>query len=386
MATGSDAPSIAILAGEASGDVLGGAIVAALQRLVPRARCFGVTGPRMREAGCESIDDIESLSVMGLGEVVGEIPRLFRLRASLRERIRERRPDLVVGIDAPDFNLGLQKRLRGDGLRCVHVVSPTVWAWRAGRTRTVARSVDALLALFPFEADCYGDVDLDVRYIGHPLADELQPEDAAGARAELGLDGDSSLIAALPGSRGAEVSRLMPRYVAAANWLQQRLPDTRFVVPVAKPSLRPLIESALAAASSGDSWVLVDGGAREAVTASDVVLVASGTATLECLLLGRPMVVAYHVAPVTEFLLRGIGLLKVDSVSLPNLLVGEPLVPELLQQEAAPEILGAHLYRLLTRADLRRQQTDAFARASAELRRDAASQAARCIAELIDRG
>ena len=385
MASG-EGLSIALLAGEASGDLLGGAIAEALKVHLPGANCLGVTGPRMRDAGCESIEDIESLSVMGLGEVIGEVPRLLRLRASLRATLRERRTDLVVGIDAPDFNLGLEKRLRADGLRCAHVVSPTVWAWRPGRTRTVARSTDALLTLLPFEARCYADEDLDVRYIGHPLADTLSPGDAREARETLGLALDGEWLAMLPGSRGAEVARLMPRYVAAGNWLLRRRPELRFAVPLAKESLRAPIEAALADADARERWTLVDGQSRAVVTAADAVLVASGTATLECLLLGRPMAVAYHVAPVTEFLLRKVGLLTIDRVSLPNLLAGEDLVPELLQDEAEPEILGSHLYRLLTRSDLRLRQTRAFERIAAELRCDAAAQAARVIAELCGRG
>ncbi len=385
-AAAGSAAGIALLAGEASGDTLGGAIAEALRRRRPGLELFGVTGKRMRAAGVESLESIDALSLMGIAEVASEIPRLLRLRARLRETLVARQPACVVGIDAPDFNLGLEKRLRADGLRCVHVVSPTVWAWRPGRTRTVAASADALLALFPFEPACYRDVDLDVRYVGHPLADELSPGDAAASRAALGLAAADECVAVLPGSRGAEIAQLMPRFVAAADWLLSRRRALRFVVPVAKPALRAPIQAAIAAGAQPGAWSLHDGRARDVVSAADVVLVASGTATLECLLLGRPMVVAYRVSPLTEFLLRKVGLLKVDSVSLPNLLIGEPLVPELLQDDAEPAVLGMHLYRLLARADLRAAQQQAFARVAADLRVGAAERAAEAILEIADGG
>lgn len=378
-AGGGAARRIALLAGEASGDLLGGAIAEQLRQRGGALDLVGVVGPRMRQAGVRPIGDIEELSVMGLAEVLGEIPRLLRLRRRLLDALRELRPNVVLSIDAPDFHLGLQRRLQGTGCRRVHLVSPTVWAWRPGRTRTVAASVDRLLCLYPFEPECYAGLDLAVDWIGHPLADELEPGDAAAARAALGLPVQGPVLAMLPGSRRGEVARLMPEYARAADWLLARMPDLRIVVPVARRDLREPVAAAVASTARPDAFTLLEGQARAAMTASDCALVASGTATLECMLLGRAMVVAYRVAPLTEVLLRRVGLLKVRSVSLPNLVAGEPLVPELLQEQATGPTLGAHLYRLLTRDDLRREQTRRFAELGRRLRRGAAG----CAADLV---
>ena len=379
------APSIALIAGEHSGDLLGGALIQALQTRIPNARFFGVTGERMQAAGCEAIGSIETLSVMGLAEVLRHLPRLFQFRSQLIDEILSRQPDLVIGIDAPDFNLGLEKRLRAQGLRTIHYVSPTVWAWRQGRVRTVAAAADRVLALFPFESRFYREHQIAVDFVGHPLADELSPQDAAEHRAQLEIPMDGPLVALLPGSRAGEVGPLGPRFVAAGNWLHQRMPDVRFVVPVAKPTLKPVLEDQLQAARFPERWHLLDGRARESMSAADLVLLASGTATLECLLLGRPMIVAYAVSPFTDFLLRGLGMLKVDKVSLPNLLCDEALVPEMLQQEADPTALGAQLFRYLQRPDLRQAQCAAFDRARSVLRMGAAERAADCVLQELER-
>lgn len=379
------APSIALIAGEHSGDLLGGALIHALQSRLPNARFFGVTGERMQAAGCESIGSIETLSVMGLAEVLRHLPRLFQFRAQLIKEIVGRQPDLVIGIDAPDFNLGLEKRLRARGMRTIHYVSPTVWAWRQGRVHTVAAAADRVLALFPFEARFYREHQVAVDYVGHPLADELSPQDAGHHRALLEIPPDGPLVSLLPGSRAGEVSPLGPRFVAAGNWLHQRMPSVRFLVPAAKPSLRPMLEAHLNLAERPDRWHLVDGQSREAMSAADLVMLASGTATLECLLLGRPMIVAYAVSPFTDFLLRGLGMLKVDKVSLPNLLCDEALVPEMLQQEADPAALGSQLFRYLQRPDLRQAQCEAFDRARAVLRMGAAERAADSVLQELER-
>lgn len=381
----SSAPCIALIAGEHSGDLLGGALIQALQARLPQARFFGVTGERMQAAGCESIASIEALSVMGLVEVLRHLPRLFRFRAQLISEIRQRKPDLVIGIDAPDFNLGLEQRLRAQGLRTIHYVSPTVWAWRQGRVKTVAAAADRVLALFPFEARFYREHQVAVDFVGHPLADELSPQDAARCRERLGIPDDGPLVAMLPGSRAGEVGPLGSRFIAAGNWLHRRMPDARFVIPVAKPALKALLEQQLQLADHPQRWHLVDGQSREAMSAGELVLLASGTATLECLLLGRPMIVAYAVSPVTDFLLRGLGMLKVDKVSLPNLLCDDARVPELLQEEAEPAALGAQLYRYLQRPDLRQDQCAAFDRARAVLRMGAAERAADSVIQELER-
>lgn len=375
---------IALVAGELSGDLLGAALIEALRKLHPQARFYGVTGPRMLAAGCESLVSIDTLSVMGLSEVLPAIPRLLRLRRQLIRRFRADRPDVVIGIDAPDFNLGLERRLKQRGLRTVHVVSPTVWAWRQGRVKTIARSTDLMLCLFPFEPAFYAGHRVAAQYIGHPLADE--PEDSiapAEARRALYLDERGPVLAILPGSRAGEVKALAEVFVRTAAWLHRRVPELRFITPVAKPALRGMLEAAMAQHAPQLDWRLLDGRSREAMRAADAVLLASGTATLECLLLGRPMVVAYRVSRFTAWLLRGVGLLKTRHVSLPNLLAGEAVVPELLQDAATPETLGAELLSLIQQDSARARQLQAFDSVRAELRRDAATAAAQAISKRV---
>lgn len=375
---------IALVAGELSGDILGAAIVRSLKQRYPQAQIYGVTGPRMVAAGCETIASIDVLSVMGIAEVIPALPRLFRLRAELLRRFLQDRPDVVIGIDAPDFNLGLERRLRERGVRTVHVVSPSVWAWRQGRVKGIARSVDRMLCLFPFEPQFYAGHGVSADYIGHPLADELDDSVApAEARAALGLSPDGPVVAILPGSRGAELKYLGEPFAAAAALLARQHPGIRFVTPVAKPKLRQGLEQVIRSHAPGVPWTIVEGRSRECMRAADVVLLASGTATLECLLLGRPMVVAYRAAAFTAWLMLKAGLLKSRYVSLPNLLSAEPSVPELLQDAATPARLAAEVSRLLAEGAPRRHQLDQFHAVRTELRRDAAGRAAEAIAGLL---
>lgn len=375
---------IALVAGELSGDILGASIIYGLKRRFPQARYYGVAGPRMVEAGCEAIESIEALSVMGLSEVLRHLPRLFKLRASLVRRFLLDRPDVVIGIDAPDFNLGLETRLKKQGLRTVHVVSPTVWAWREGRVKTVARAVDRILCLFPFEQDFYRKHDVAAVTIGHPLADML--DDAvtpAQGKAALGLSTDAPCVAIMPGSRGGELHYLADSFVGAARLLAEKNPRTQFVVPVAKPSLRPRLEAAIRAHAPQLRWHVLDGRSREAMQAADVVLLASGTATLECLLLGRPMVVSYRASAFTAWMLRSVGLIKISRVSLPNILSQRELVPEVLQEQATPEILSKAVGNLLDSPGAQRQQREGFAAIRASLKLNAGERAADAIAELL---
>lgn len=376
----------ALIAGEISGDLLGGSLIHALRARFPQAQFYGVAGPRMREAGCEAMDSIEALSVMGLAEVLKELPRLLRLRGELVRRLSGERPDCLIGIDAPDFNLGLEKRLRAQGVPTVHYVSPTVWAWRQNRVKGIATAVDLMLCLFPFEPKFYERNKVGAVYVGHPLADELDDSVAPGqARRTLGLPEQDACIAILPGSRHGELKYLAAPLAQTAAWLAQRRPELRFVVPIAKPALRAEFERAIAQHAPSLRWQLLDGHSREAMRAADVVLLASGTATLECLLLGRPMVVTYRASRLSAFILRTLGMLKVQHVSLPNLLCGEPVVPELLQEQASAEHLGPAVMTLLENDPVRRGQTRAFDAVRAELRRGAAERAADAIAELLAR-
>lgn len=377
---------IALVAGELSGDLLGGALVRSLRCRFPHAHIYGVAGPRMVEAGCEAIESIEQLSVMGLAEVLPAVPRLLKLRARLVERFAADRPDVFIGLDAPDFNLGLAKRLRARGLRTVHVVSPTIWAWRPGRVKGIARAVDLMLCLFPFEPQHYEGSGVLARYIGHPLANELddsvRPE---AARAAIGLVGEGPLVAILPGSRGGELKYLAEPFARAAALLHDRIPGVRFVTPIAKPSLEAGLRAASSAHAPHCRWTLLQGQSREAMRAADVVLLASGTATLECLLLGRPMVVAYRASALTAWMMLDLGLLKSRYVSLPNLLAPEPTVTELLQNAASPEALANEVQALVEQPQRRGRQLAAFDAVRRELRCDAAEQAAQAIAEMCAR-
>lgn len=383
-AAASASPRFALVAGELSGDLLGAALIRALRLRFPDAHFYGMAGPRMIEAGCEAIESIDPLSVMGLAEVLPAIPRLFKLRARLVERLKADRPDVLIGIDAPDFNLGLERRLRDSGIRTVHVVSPTIWAWRGGRVRKIARSTDLMLCLFPFEPRHYEGYGLRAAYIGHPLADELDDSvSATAARGDLGLAPDGPVVAVLPGSRGGELRYLAEPFARTAALLHARFPGVQFVTPIAKPKLRATMETAIAQHASQCRWTLLDGRSREAMRAADAVIIASGTATLECLLLGRPMVVGYRTSALTAFLMLQLGLLKTRYVSLPNLLADEPRVTELLQEDATPQGIADECAALLDSADRRSLQLEQFDIVRRRLRCDAAGRAASEIASLI---
>lgn len=368
-----------IVAGELSGDLLGAALIDALRQRVPVLDVRGVAGPAMQAAGCQPLANVEALSLMGIAEVLPALPRLFRLRAALIDEALRFAPDVVVGIDAPDFNLGLERRLRERGLRCVHLVSPTIWAWRKGRLKTIARSVDQMLCLFPFEPAHYAGSGVEAAFIGHPLADQLDDATSPSAgRAALGL-AERPTLAVLPGSRGGEVRHLMRPFAQAAALLARERPDVQVITPIAKPSLRAPIGAAIQALAPQVSWRCLDGGSRAALRAADAVLLASGTATLETLLLGRPMVVAYRTSPVTAWLLLKAGLLKTRYVSLPNLLATEPTVPERLQDACTPQQLRDDLLPLLVDPAARRRQLDRFADVRAQLALDAGQRAADAI-------
>ena len=371
----------ALVAGEASGDILGAALIRGLRERFPEATFYGVAGPRMREAGCEAIESIEALSVMGLTEVLRHLPRLLRLRQTLVERIAADRPDLFIGIDAPDFNLGVERRLKARGIRTAHLVSPTIWAWRPGRVHGIGAAADLILCLYPFEPALYQAHGIRAAYVGHPLADQLDDHvTPAAARRGLGLPEHERVVAVLPGSRGSELHFLSDAFAAAAAWLHARLPGLRFVAPIARPDLRPVFEQAIAR-HPGPSWQLLEGHSREAMQAADVVLLASGTATLECLLLGRPMVVSYRASALTAWL--AYRLVKIPHVSLPNILSADAVVPELLQDDARPERLGQELYCLLRHPLLRDNQLARFDAVRATLRQDAGRRAAQAIQDLL---
>jgi len=336
---------VGLVAGEASGDQLGAALIEALRGRRPDIRCFGVAGPRMVASGCEAWAAAEELAVMGLTEVLHHLPRLVRLRSRLIARFLKERPDVFVGIDAPEFNLGVAKRLKKKGLRTVQYVSPQVWAWRQGRVRTIGKSCDLVLCLLPFETGFYARHGVRAVFVGHPLADRIPLEiDAKGARRALGLQA-GPVIALLPGSRLGEVERLGADFIAAAAWIAQRRPQAVFIAPMASTAVREVFERQRAACGGGPRIALLDGQAQTALAAADGVIVASGTATLETLLSKRPMVVAYRLGAPTAFMLRRLGLVKVPYFSQPNLLMGRYRVPEFFQEAVTGEALGAALLK-----------------------------------------
>lgn len=377
---------IALIAGEASGDALGAGLMRAISEREPGTQFVGVAGPRMTDAGCEVLESSDRLAVMGLAEVLVHLPRLLRLRRGLAERLIELRPDCVVGIDAPEFNLGLEARLKAAGIPVAHYVSPSVWAWRPGRVSKVARACDRVLCLFPFEPDLYRTSGVRAVFVGHPLADAIAPDvDRAAARSRLGLPDGVAVVALLPGSRRAEVGRLGAPLADAVRLIAQRVPDAAFVAPMAGAPLQDTFRAALDRQGMAARVSLLDGRVREVLAATDVALVASGTATLETMLLRCPMVAAYRVAPLTYFLLTRFGLLRLQRFALPNILAGRSLVPELMQGEVNAESLAAAATAWLEDGDRVASYRRVCGELHERLRRDADRQAAAAVLSLVRR-
>jgi lipid-A-disaccharide synthase len=367
---------IALVAGEASGDILGAGLMRALKAQHSAVEFIGVGGPLMQAEGLTSYFPMERLSVMGLVEVLGRLRELLVRRKLLIQTLIEEKPDVFIGIDAPDFTLNIELRLRQAGIKTVHYVSPSVWAWRQKRVLKIREGCDLMLTLLPFEARFYEEKGVPVRFVGHTLADTIPLHaDRAAARAELGLP-DGPLVALMPGSRGGEVGRLGTVFFDAAERLQALKPGVRFVLPCASPQRRAQIETLLQGRNL--PLTLLDGQSHLALAACDAVLIASGTATLEALLYKRPMVVAYRLAPLTFWILK--RMVKSPYISLPNLLAQRLLVPELLQDDATPEALAQTLLPLIDGGE---EQTRGFDAIHRTLRRDASNQAADAVLTLI---
>ncbi|HET8692846.1 MAG TPA: lipid-A-disaccharide synthase [Steroidobacteraceae bacterium] len=378
--------TIGLVAGESSGDNLGAALIDAIRAEAPSARFVGVAGPRMKAAGCEAIADAEELAVMGLFEVLHHLPRLLGLRRRVRIAMLDLKPDVFVGIDAPEFNLGLAPALHAAGLRTVQYVSPQVWAWRRGRAARMAAFVDLVLCLLPFECGVYDEAGLRSIFVGHPLADQLPlVPNRDAARRELGLPEHGPIVAVLPGSRAGEIARLAEDFAGAVAWLAARRPGLGFIAALAGEKARAAFEAALARAAPGVPVAVVERRTQAALTAADVVLVASGTATLETLLCKRPMVVAYRLGALTAFALRHLGLMKAPYFAQPNLLAGRMVVPELAQGEVTPERLGRELERWLDEPEAVRQLENLFTAIHRQLRLGASGKAAAAILDLARR-
>ena len=370
-------PAVALVAGEMSGDLLGARLMRAIRAAHPAARFSGIGGPEMEALGLDSFLPMERLSVMGLFEAAGRLGELIRARRRLARRLRAAPPDVFVGIDAPDFNLSLEQVLRASGIPTVHYVSPSMWAWRAYRAAKVRRAADRLLTLFPFEADFCRRNGIPARFVGHPLADEIEEEDRAAARRRLGLADGGPVVALLPGSRAREVREIGRPLVETAAWLLRRRPDLRFVAPMASPALHA--EFGAMAKALGPAATLVHGRSRTVMSAADVVILASGTAALEAMLLRRPMVVAWRALAPTWFVLRRWLGRNIRFIALPNLLAGRRIVPELLQDEVRAERLGPVVSGLLERG-LTAEAVWEFARIHRELKAGRETPAAAVLA------
>lgn len=378
------APSlrIGIVAGEASGDLLGSGLMRELKARLPGVTFEGIGGPRMQAEGCVSLADMDRLSVIGLEGIV-KIPGVLRTRRRVTAHFLARRPNLYIGVDAPDFNLSVEERLRAAGITTVHYVSPTVWAWRGYRIRKIQRAVDRMLALFPFEARYYRDHDVPVTFVGHPLADEIPSTyDTRAVRAALGLPIDRPVVALLPGSRLGELRRHATLFVRTAQWLNARHAGLHFVAPFVNAATQALFEEARVRAGACKLPITqLCGRSREALAAADVVLLASGTATLEAALLRKPMVVTYRVSRLSETLIRLFA--HVRMYALPNLLAGRLLVPELIQDKAVPERLGAAIEDYLAHPEHAESLQAELAQLHAALRQNANARAAEAVIEVL---
>jgi lipid-A-disaccharide synthase len=364
-----------MVAGEASGDFLGAHLIAALRGRVPGLKFVGIGGPKMEAEGLASWFPMEKLAVRGYVEVLRHFLEIHAIRRKLGRRVIAARPALFIGVDAPDFNLGLERRLKRAGIPAVHYASPSLWAWRGGRMSAIARSVDKMLVLFPFEEPLYRAAGVPVAYVGHPLADATSDEDgSAAAREQLRLSAEKKVIALLPGSRQSEVRFMAPSFVQTAKLIAARQPAVHFLVPLVSRETRTLFEEAVYEAGAGEvPMTVLFGHARDAIAACDVALVASGTATLEAALARKPMVITYKMAGLTYRMMSRMGTLP--WVGLPNIIAGEFLVPEILQDEATPENLAQAVLNSLNDPVVSRRLPERLDRIRRLLRRDTAARA-----------
>lgn len=375
-------PSIGIVAGEASGDFLGADLISVLRKRRPDLQVTGIGGDRMRQAGCECLYPVEKLSVMGITEVLGRYLELHEIRGKLIKFFIANPPDVFIGIDAPDFNFPLELALRGKGIRSIHYVSPSIWAWREYRLKSIAKSVDMMLTLFPFEPGYYEKAGIPVRFVGHPLARSINlVPDPAAARRRLGLPEAGPVIALMPGSRQSELRRLTPVFLKTAVWCRQQTGKLHFISNLVNETDRQYVEQQMREITPAINVTLTTGRPLEVMEAADVVLLASGTAALEAMLLKRPMVVAYQLNWLTYQIAK--RLIRVPYVSLPNLLAGKPLVPECLQDDCRPEVLGQHILDWLNNPSKVRQLVQEFTSIHEQIRLEGDDALANAVLEFI---
>lgn len=372
---------IGVVAGELSGDTLGAGLIKAIKAVHPDAEFVGIGGPQMIAEGCESLFDMEELSVMGLVEVLGRLFRILKIKKSIVDYFKQNPPDVFIGIDAPDFNLRVELALKQAGIKTVHYVSPSVWAWRQNRIHGIAKATNLVLAFLPFEKAFYDKFNVPCEFIGHTLADAIPLEtDKVAARQALNLEQDKTWLAVLPGSRNAELKMLCEPFLQTCQRLAKNNPDLRFVVALVNQKRREQFEHAWKTIAPELDFELRDGTARTVIEASDVVMLASGTVALECMLVNRPMVVGYKVNELSAFIAR--RMLKTAYVSLPNILADKLLVKEFLQEECTPENLANEVTRLMT--DEGKEMQMAFHEMHQWIRKDADTQAAKAVLNLID--
>ena len=373
---------IGIVAGEASGDILGAGLIRALKKRIPDLEVEGIGGELMIAAGCRSLYPMERLSVMGLIEVLGRLRELLGVRKRLVQHFTETRPDIFIGVDAPDFTLNLEGKLRETGIPTVHYVSPSVWAWKRKRIYKIKQTTDLVLSLFPFEKQYYAPTQQRIAFVGHPLATSIpRSVDPVAAREKFAVKEYERIIAILPGSRSSELKYLAEPFLDTARWLSERMENVRFVIPAPNSERHDYLSQLIAERYSDLNIQLVMKHSREVMSIADAILIASGTATLEATILQKPMVVAYKMASLTYAIYS--RMLKAPYISLPNLLADESLVPEILQDDVQPEILGPAILRALEDEPYKQYLAERFSAVHAQLQQDADEKAADAVIELL---